>query len=692
MVVTEKEGLHQGQIIWGPSKERIKSSNMFDFLQKMSTLYDFEKNWDSLYSWSIEEPAEFWRELAVYTKVKWSSPRGDQSIGALGSKIELNGRVLESKGMLQTTWFQDRTLNFAENLLNKDKSGNAIVSYLEGCERQAWSWRALYDQVEKLASALRSIGVGKGDRVCGVMVNGPHAIASMLATSSIGAIWASSSPDFGLQGILDRFTQIEPKVIFYSKSYMHGGKTYECAETAQNIKKAISSITAMVIVDHLTPTQDSDVIYEEGLICYESFVSPSFVGGKHLQLDFEACRFSDPLYILFSSGTTGVPKCIVHSVGGTLLQHKKELMLHTDLSENDILFYFTTCGWMMWNWMVSSLSVGATVVTFDGSVSSPDLGVLWDIVDKEKVKIFGTSPKFLSACMKQEISPCEIMKGHKLKTILSTGAPLLEEHFKWIYSNFPDDLQLSSISGGTDIISCFMLGNPLLPVIIGEIQSRGLGMAVEAWTEGGNAVVGEKAELVCTKPFVSMPVCFWNDKDKSMYKSAYFDFYDSTSKPGQEFTSEVWRHGDFIELTPGGGVVVYGRSDATLNPGGVRIGTAEIYRVVESDPNIEDSIVVGFPRNGDVEIYLFLKLTKGRDFSSFDEFSRGVIANIKRQLTPRHAPKKVFEVTDIPYTKSGKKVEIATLKALQGEEITNESALVNPTCLREYERLGKSLG
>jgi acetoacetyl-CoA synthetase len=395
-----------------------------------------------------------------------------------------------------------------------------------------------------------------------------------------------------------------------------------------------------------------------------------------LPIEFVVTHFDHPVYIMFSSGTTGVPKCIIHGAGGTLLQHKKELILHTDIKENDKLFYFTTCGWMMWNWMVSTLSTGASLLTYDGSPGFPDLNVLWKMIEEEEITVFGTSPKYLQACINGKIQPKQKANLTGLKTVLSTGAPLLPEHFNWIYEEVNQDLHLASISGGTDIVSCFMLGNPLLPVVVGEIQSPGLGMAVEAWNEDGHAVVGEKAELVCTKPFVSMPIGFWLDDNGEKYRKAYFDHYKNPV---------VWRHGDFIEVKKNGGIVIHGRSDATLNPGGVRIGTAEIYRQVEKMIEIDDSLAVGRQADGDVEVILFVKLAAKIQMN--DVLLKKIKTTIRSNLTPRHVPSRIFEINDIPYTRSGKKIEMAVTAVLAGKKVKNRTAMINPTSLGEYEKI-----
>lgn len=664
-----------GAVVWQPTNSRVESSNMYEFLQTVKKKHENILDWDSLYNWSISEQNEFWGELAEFVKIKWS-------------KLPEGPSYKPGSNMRDGKWFEGGALNFAENLLLEPNSELAVISHFEGQRKISWNRKELFEEVRKLRNALVSEGVTKGDRVCGVLVNGPHAIAAMLATASLGAIWSSSSPDFGYSGICDRFKQISPKVMFFTKSYKYSGKTFDCVDTAKKVTDSIASISKTVMVDHLSDGE----AYSDKLISYDEFSGLGSVGS----LAFEPCSFSDPLFIMFSSGTTGVPKCIIHSVGGTLLQHKKELALHTDIKPSDRMFYFTTCGWMMWNWMVSTLSVGGCVVTYDGAVNTPDMGTLWKIVSEEKVKVFGTSPKFLSVCMKEGYSPSRNLGFDNLKTILSTGSPLLPEHYEYVYGEFPEDMQLASISGGTDIISCFMLGNPLLPVRAGEIQSRGLGMAVEAWKNPMEAVVSEKAELVCVRPFASMPTSFWGDSGDEKYRKAYFSYYTEKDLIDSEF-KEVWRHGDFIEISSNGGVIVYGRSDATLNPGGVRIGTAEIYRTVEANERVLDSIVVGQPKNGDVDVLLFVKLQNSfvseleKKPDAWAGFVKQLKTDIRKELTPRHVPYEIFRVGDIPYTRSGKKVELAVLGALRGEKASNESALSNPEALEEYLEIGKQI-
>ncbi len=642
--------------LWTPSKTRIDQSLMQVFLRHVAQNVDPKvSDWSSLYSWSTDSYADFWRELSFFVDIKFSRP--PSSICA------------PSVTMRETRWFEGARLNFAENILPKPDSREVMVAIAEGVPVERWTGLRLWNDVAQCAAALRLLGVGENDRVAGVLINGPEAVICMLATASLGAIWSSCSPDFGARGIADRLQQIEPKVVFATDSYSYGGKIVKNLQQTIDALKDLADDPRVIAVDHFHRGRDD----------FAAFLASSKFprnADQPQQIDFVPRGFQDPQYILFSSGTTGLPKCIVHGVGGTLLQHKKELMLHSDLRPNDTLFYFTTCGWMMWNWMVSALACGARIVVFDGAPGFPDVSRLWNICRDERVTHFGTSPKFISACMQaKDLITGDSQGVPELRTVLSTGSPLLPAHFEWIYKKFPD-VHLASISGGTDIISCFMLGNPLLPVYAGEIQAPGLGMAIEGWNDHAVPVVGEKAELVCVKPFVSMPVYFWKDLDGTRYKKAYFTAYDGR---------DVWRHGDFVEFTERGGVVVYGRSDATLNPGGVRIGTAELYRAVETLPFVTDSVAIGQQVDDDTRVVLFVKLAAGNAWNP--ELSNVIKKTIRESLTPRHVPAVILPVSDIPYTRSGKKVEIAVTQVIHGEDVPNQDALANPESLHEYRQL-----
>ena len=523
----------------------------------------------------------------------------------------------------------------------------------------------LFNEVEKLAHSLRELGVQKGDRVAGFIPNMPEAIIAMLAAASIGAIWSSSSPDFGIKGVLDRFTQIEPKIIFAANGYYYNGKTFDSLDKLQGILTNLPSVEKVVVVGYTQ--EDPDLSQIENGILYSDFISKS-----PYPLQFEQLPFDHPLYIMYSSGTTGLPKSIVHSAGGTLIQHLKEFKFHCDLSRDDTIFYFTTCGWMMWNWLVSSLSLGATVVLFDGSPFHPDGNAMWEMADELDITIFGISAKFIDACKDAGIRPGEAADLISIRTILSTGSPLVDESFDYVYKHVKTDVLLGSISGGTDIISCFALANPMLPVYRGELQCRGLGMDVHAYNAKGQSMINKKGELVCASAFPSMPIYFWNDPDGIKYQNAYFGTFP-----------RIWHHGDFIRVSEHGSIKIFGRSDSTLNPGGVRIGTAEIYRVVESMDSVEDSLVIGQEWEGDQRIILFLIMKKGFELNNV--LVKEIKSQIRSNCSPRHVPAKILETKGIPYTINLKKVEIAVKKIIQGDDVTNRDALANPEVLDLYK-------
>ncbi|MBI2981810.1 MAG: acetoacetate--CoA ligase [Deltaproteobacteria bacterium] len=639
--------------IWTPTPSRVKSSNMsryIDWLKKEKGL-PFA-SYAELHQWSVTQIADFWGSILKFGDVKISQPYS---------------RVIGKPKMPGTQWFERARLNFAENLLRYRDSNLALIAYGEGRSPRQISYSELYDEVARIASSLKKIGIQPGDRIVGYLPNIPETIIAMLAATSLGATWSSCSPDFGVQGVLDRFGQIEPKVLVTIDGYFYNGKEQDCLMRLTEILKKLPSVEKTIVVPYRNDKPEIEKI--PSAVLWNDFKET-----KPKPIEFAQLPFDHPLYIMYSSGTTGAPKCIVHGAGGTLLQHLKELVLHSDLKREDRIFFFTTCGWMMWNWLVSSLVVGATVILYEGSPSYPSLNVLWKMASKEKITHFGTSPKFLTACEKGGVHPGKDFDLPSLRTILSTGSPLSADNFFWVYQQIKSDLHLASISGGTDLIGCFMLGNPNLPVYPGEIQSLGLGMKVECWNENGKPVIGEQGELVCTAPFPSMPICFWKDPDGGKYHDAYFDVYPN-----------VWRHGDFIQITDHGGVIIYGRSDATLNPGGIRIGTAEIYRQVESIPEIVDSLVVGQRWENDVRVILFVVLRKE---SILDE---GLIKKIKETIrtgtTPRHVPAKIIQVNEIPYTVSGKKVELAVTRLIHNEPVKNKNALANPDSLCQFENL-----
>ena len=625
--------------LWTPSPERAASTELARFMQRAGIL-----SYEELHRWSVESSPEFWNLLWDFCEV-----RGQKGARTLADGSRMPG----------AKWFPDARLNYAENMLRQE-NGEAIVFWGEDRVKRRLTHAQLRSLVSRLAQALADAGVQKGDRVAGYLPNVPEATAALLATASLGAVWSSCSPDFGVQGVLDRFGQIEPKVLFCADGYIYGGKEFDSQEKASQVLDKLPSVEECVVIDYIGAPATAGVSLLEFLEPFE----PS-------DIECEQVEFNHPLYILYSSGTTGVPKCIVHGTGGALLQHLKEHRLHSDVKPGDRLFYFTTLGWMMWNWLVSGLGSGATLLLYDGSPFAGNGRVLFDFAEAERMSHFGTSAKFIDALAKIGLKPRETHRLDKLRTILSTGSPLLPEGFDYVYANVKDDVCLSSISGGTDIVSCFVLGNPIGPVWRGEIQAKGLGMAVEVFDQGGKPVKGEKGELVCTRPFPSMPVGFWNDPDGAKYRAAYFEKYPN-----------VWRHGDWCEETEHGGLIIYGRSDAVLNPGGVRIGTAEIYRQVETLEDVVESLVIGQDWQGDVRVVLFVKLKEG---SGLDD---SLVTRIKRRIrdntTPRHVPAKILQVADIPRTKSGKIVELAVRDVVHGRAVTNIEALANPEALEHF--------
>ena len=600
----------------------------------------------ALYAWSVESPAEFWEAVWKFCGVR------------AATRYTTAARNLDR--MPGARWFEGARLNFAENLLAPERTGNAIVFSNEREDRSELGWQDLRTQVASVAASLRALGVGKGDRVAAFIANRPEAVVAMLATASLGAVWSSCSPDFGVDAVLDRFGQIEPKVLFATDGYFYNGKSIDSLPAVRQIAARLSTLRAVVVVPYRD--REPNVGGIAGAVPYSQLLR------QPGELAFTPVAFDDPLYILYSSGTTGVPKCIVHGVGGTLLQHRKEHVLHTDISPGDVVFYFTTTGWMMWHWLVSALASGATLLLYDGAPLHPDPGVLWRLAERERVNVFGTSAKYLSALEKSGYRPREHHALPALRSILSTGSPLAPSSFDFVYADVKRDVQLASVAGGTDLISCFALGNPLLPVYRGELQCRGLGMKVEIFTAEGRSVRGQKGELVCTAPFPSMPVGFWNDPDGRKYHRAYFERFPN-----------VWHHGDYAEITQNDGVIIYGRSDAVLNPGGVRIGTAEIYRIVEQFPEVAESIVVGQDWADDTRVVLFVRLQPKHALDAALE--RRIRDEIRKRASPRHVPAKILAVPDIPRTMNGKIVELAVRDAIHGRPIGNRDALANPEAL-----------
>tara|TARA_B100002051_G_scaffold269456_1_gene300849 strand:+ start:780 stop:2714 length:1935 start_codon:yes stop_codon:yes gene_type:complete len=634
-------------VVWTPSQDQILNSNLKKFTEfvEENTGKHF-KSYDELHHFSISNP-EFWRFIIEFCKVEG----------------EWNGPIYEGENIFSAKWFPQSKLNFAENMLKNRSDNEALIFRCEDRISKTLSFAELYNQVSKTAQHLKELGVTKGDRVAGFLPNFAGSIVAMLATASVGAIWSSCSPDFGEQGVIDRFGQIEPKVLFCVDGYFYNGKTHNCLDKIKSFTARLPSLKQVVIFDYASLSNiviNNSISYQEILENYEA-----------IEIGFERVGFDHPLYIMYSSGTTGVPKCIVHGHGGTLVQHLKEHQLQTNISSGDRVFYFTTCSWMMWNWLVSALGTGATIMLYDGSPTYPDNTVLWQFADEEEFSHFGTSAKYIETLMKDDVNPSAIFKLSNLKVICSTGSPLSAECYDYIYNNV-GYVHLASISGGTDIVSCFVLGVPNIPVRRGEIQGAGLGMAVEIWDDSGRVNRGERGELVCTKPFPSRPVKFWNDIDGRKYHAAYFDRFEG-----------VWAHGDFAEQTPDGGYIIYGRSDATLNPGGVRIGTAEIYRQVDRVKEVLESIVIGQIWESDTRIVLFVKLREGINLT--ETLADTIKKLIKNNCTSRHVPSKILQVEDIPRTKSGKIVEIPVRDIVHGREVKNKEALANPEALDYFK-------
>jgi acetoacetyl-CoA synthetase len=626
---------------------------MKDFMGHVNREFGFSfVQYDKLFRWSVENPADFWGTFWHYSGIRHSK--------------DYERVVDDPKKMPGARWFDGARLNFAENLLSRRDDKTAIIFRGEAEIERRISYAELYEQSHRVAEALKRLGVKKGDRVAGFIPNMPEAIIAMLGAASIGAVWSSSSPDFGIKGVLDRFSQIEPKVIFAADGYFYKGKKFDAQEKLKGILDQLPSVEKVVLINY-TGNVDTSAI--DHAVSWEDFAVAA-----EGEMTFEQLPFDHPLYIMYSSGTTGLPKSIVHSAGGTLIQHLKELMLHSNLRDDDTIFYFTTCGWMMWNWFISSLAVGASIVCYDGNPFHPGPDALLHMANDLDVTIFGTSAKYIAGLENAGVVPKKISGFPALKAILSTGSPLSNESFEYVYREWKEDVQLSSIAGGTDIISCFMLGNPMLPVYMGEIQCRGLGMDVDSFDEYGQSVTGKQGELVCKTAFPSMPVYFWNDPGGKKYHDAYFDVYVG-----------IWRHGDYILLSEHGGITMFGRSDATLNPGGVRIGTAEIYNVVENMEEVEDSVVIGQKWDDDERVILFVKLNEG--YSLDDDLKVKISKLIRSNCSPRHVPAVILETRGVPYTLNGKKVEIAVKKAILGQEIKNKDALVNPEVLDYFEKL-----
>ncbi len=640
----------------------------------------------SLYRWSVARPDAFWPEVWAFCGVVAEERPGRTPWDEVAVGLE---RMAPPDQALGPRWFTGAELNFSENLLRFGDDREALVFWNEAGRQRGLTYRELNEAVAGAAAALREHGIGPGDRVAGFLPNMPETVVAMLAAASLGAIWSSCSPDFGANGVLDRFGQIEPRVLVCADGYRYAGKAIDSLQRVREVRERLPGIERVVVVPYLSERPDLAGI--PGVVLWGDWAERRnggtaersgdlIVGGAGQESfrrsavpPFRRLPFDHPLYIMYSSGTTGLPKCMVHGAGGTLLQHLKELVLHSDLTREDRIFYFTTCGWMMWNWLVSSLAVGATVVLFDGAPLAPP-AVLWDLIERERVTVFGTSAKYLALAEKEGLRPGRTHDVSALRAILSTGSPLAPSGFDYVYRDIKTDVHLASISGGTDIISCFALGNPIAPVWRGELQTRGLGMAVDVFDEAGRPVRERDGELVCTRPFPSMPVAFWNDPEGAKYRSAYFEHF-----PG------VWRHGDWARLTEHDGLVITGRSDATLNPGGVRIGTAEIYRQVEQLPEVVESLVVGQEWEGDVRIVLFVRLRPGVDLD--DTLQDRIRRRIREHASPHHVPRCIVAVADIPRTISGKITELAVREVIHGRPVTNTEALANPGALELFRGL-----
>ncbi|MCY3957691.1 MAG: acetoacetate--CoA ligase [Chloroflexi bacterium] len=643
--------------LWQPTQARRSNSAMARFWRAAEALTGQRfADYAALHRWSVDCSADFWSFYADFAGIRFTDP-----------PVEVKG----PDRMPGTEWFRGATLNYAEHMLRRNDDKVALIYRTESGHTRRRTYAELRNEVGRCASALRQLGVKPGDRVAGYLVNRTETVIAFLACASIGAIWSACSPDFGVAGARDRLGQIEPRLLITSDRYEYNGCRFECQGTIEALTAAIPSINHVVVVPYgrsPDPGMPHDWLTWRGLLDLASTDEP----------ELTPLPFDHPLYILYSSGTTGAPKCMVHGAGGSLLQHRKEHQLHTDLRPDDTIVYFTTCGWMMWNWLISALATGCTLVLYEGSLNHPDSTTAWRLAEELDVTVFGTSASFLEACMRDGIRPRDMADLSALRTLLSTGSPLSPEAFRWVYTNVNSNLHLASISGGTDLVSCFVLGNPLLPVYAGEIQCAGLGMDVAAFDEHGKSLVGRQGELVCRRPFPSMPVRFWNDPDGERYRAAYFEMY-----PG------IWRHGDFVEITPRGGIVILGRSDAILMPGGVRIGTAEIYRPIETIPQVLAGLATTVRREGRDEIVLFVVL---RPRDKLDEALRETIQDaIRRSASPRHVPRHVLAVPDLPRTRNGKLAELTVTRILRNEPLTNRESLVNAECLAVFESLRPQL-
>ena len=636
-------------LVWTP--KHPEQSQMWHFMDFASqkTQQTFN-DYHALHTWSVEHPEVFWQTLCAFYKITFDTP----------PREVLNNYT----SMMDATWFSGATFNFAQKLLSRRGAHTALISIKENNQRTTLSYEELYQLVAQCAAGLQAIGIETGDRVAALLPNTIYSVIGMLATTSLGAVWSSCSPEFGTQAALDRLGQIKPRALFICDGHQYMGKKYTGVEKIIQLSQSISSLRKTIICPNINEAFDTST--HANILFWEAFLKPASA------CHFVSLPFNHPVYILYSSGTTGKPKCMMHGAGGTLLQHTKELGLHTDLHSHDNLLFYTTCGWMMWNWMVSGLALGATLTLYDGSPTHPGSNRLFQIIEQEKVSVLGVSARFISVLEKEKSSPKKAFDLSSLRCLLSTGSPLLPKNYDYVYEHISAQIQLSSISGGTDILSCFALGNPILPVYRGELQCLGLGMNVAIFDDQGQSIRGTRGELVCTKPFPSMPVGFWNDYERAAYNRAYFQRF-----PG------LWAHGDFAELTEHNGLIIYGRSDAVLNPGGVRIGTAEIYRQVEQMSVVQDSVVIGQDWNDDERIVLFVKLTQGITLN--EEITNDIKNFIRHNASPRHVPAKIIQVADIPRTISGKIVELAVRQVVHHDPVNNLQSLANPEALEYFK-------